>query len=134
MQDASPALPHWAFQILYLIASCGAGGVIVKLITVYQNRKLPSAKVHESEARTTQITVKTNTIAGDAVIKMMDRLDEALDSIDRLRSERDKATETVETQKIELASYDQQLKKMKAIIDISGVKLSDFDIPREKKH
>ncbi len=129
MQEATPAIPHWAYQILEGLASFVVGGTIVKFITLYQNRKKPIAEIHESQARTTEITIRSNTIAGDSVIRMMDRLDEALDMIDRLRLERDECRDLSAKQKIELESYDQQMRRMKAIMDLKGIHLSDYDIP-----
>ena len=131
MPESSPALPHWAFQILQGLALFVGGGTIVKLITIYQNRNKPKAEVNETEARTTEITVRSNTVAGDAVIRMMDRLDEALDNIDRLREERDGYKQTAEMQKIELELSDVQMVRMKSIMALKGVHLSDYDNPKE---
>lgn len=130
MPDSSPALPHWAFQVLGLLASCGAGGVIVKFIIVWQNRHKPQAEVHETEARTTEITVRSNTVAGDAVIRMMDRLDEALDNMDRLREDRDEFKTRCDLQKIELDLRDKQIKKIMGFVEFKGLKISEMDEPK----
>lgn len=91
MQDTQAAIPHWAFQILQTLATLGAGGLILKLIWIWQNRKKPFVEVKKAEAETTEITIRSHSTAGDAMIRMMNRLEDALKTNDRLRAERDEA-------------------------------------------
>jgi hypothetical protein len=90
MQDTQ-ALPHWAFTVLQTLATLGAGGVILKLIELYLNRKKPIVEVQKAEAETTEITIRSHSTAGDSMIRMMNRLEDALKTNDRLRDERDTA-------------------------------------------
>lgn len=130
MQESQAAIPHWAYQILQALAWLGAGGTIVKLITLYQNRKRPFVEVQKTEAETTEITIRSHATASDSMMRMMDRLDDALNTNDRLRAERDDLREQNDKQQLEMESYDRQMRRMKAIMDIKGVHLSDFDEPK----
>lgn len=130
MQDSQAALPHWAFTVLQTLATLGAGGVILKLAELYLNRKKPIVEVQKAEAETTEITIRSHSAAGDSMMRMMDRLELALETNDRLRSERDDLREQTDLQKMELESYERQMKRMKAIMDLKGIKISDFDEPK----
>lgn len=89
MQQDSLAIPPWILESLKWLAGIGAGGLIVRFVTLYQNRHRPVAELHKTDAETTEITVRTSSNAGDAMMRMMDRLDVAQQNIDRLRIERD---------------------------------------------
>lgn len=91
MQDTQTALPHWAFQVLQTLATLGAGGVILKLIELYLNRKKPVVEAHKTEAEATEITIRSHSTAGESMMRMMDRLETALNANDLLRGERDTA-------------------------------------------
>lgn len=99
-----------------------------KWVLLWLERKKPIAEVHESQARTTEITVRSHSTAGDAVIRFMDRLDEAQQKIDTLRDERDLYKQETEKQRIEIEFADKQLKRIMGILEIKGIKLSDYDI------
>jgi hypothetical protein len=88
MQE-SPAWPHWIQTALGWLAPVVAGGAIHRLVTTWLNRHKPAAEVHVTEATAAEITVRAGSSAGDAVMRMMDRLDAAQLTIDRLRTERD---------------------------------------------
>jgi len=130
MQDSQAAFPHWAFQVLQTLATLGAGGVIVRLIDLYQNRRKPIVEVKKTEAEATEITIRSHSTASDSMMRMMDRLEVALNTNDRLRSERDDLREQTDLQKMELESYERQMRRMKAIMDLKGIKFSDYDPPR----
>lgn len=130
MQEQANAFPHWLYTVLQTFAAFGAGGVIVRLITLWQNRQKPVVEVKKVEAETTEITIRSHAAAGDSMIRMMNRLDHALNTIDQIRSERDDLRELTDKQQMELESYDRQMKRMKAIMDIKGIKISDFDEPK----
>lgn len=100
------------------------------MITLYQNRKKPIVEVQKVAAETTEITVRSHATAGDSMIRMMNRLDDALDTIDRIRGERDDLREQCDKQSMELESYERQMRRMKAIMDIKNIKISDFDEPK----
>lgn len=89
MQESPVILPHWLQTAFGWLASGVAGGLIVRLYTTWLNRKKPAAEVQVTEATATEITVRAGSNAGEAVMRMMDRLDSAQVTIDRLRGERD---------------------------------------------
>lgn len=130
MQEQTTAFPHWLFTILYGLATFVGGGSIVRLVMLYQNRKKPVVEVQKVEAETTEITIRSHAAAGDSMIRMMNRLDSALNTIDRIRGERDDLRELTDKQQMELESYERQMKRMKAMMDLKGVKMSDFDDPK----
>lgn len=130
MQEHPNALPHWFFTALQYVATLGIGGLIVRLITLYLNRKKPIVEVQKVAAETTEITIRSHAAAGDSMIRMMDRLDDALNTIDRVRSERDDLRELTDKQQMDLEFYERQMKRMKAIMDLKGIKISDFDEPK----
>jgi hypothetical protein len=130
MQDTQAAFPHWAFQVLQTLATLGAGGVILKVIELYLNRKKPIVEVQKAEAETTEITIRSHSAAGDAMVRLMNRLEIASNTNDRLRNERNDLQELTDKQQMELESYERQMKRMKAMLDLRGIKISDFDEPR----
>lgn len=137
MEEAR-TIPHWASQILYAVASFLAGSVGYKYLIIYLNRHKPAAEVHKSEAETTEITIRSHSTAGDAVIRMMDRLEETQERIDDIRKENlilkgevFTLRTKLETQEIELRLSEMQKKKMKGLLDIHSIAYSEFDYPKE---
>ena len=130
MQQDTTAIPHSVFTIAYLLATFIGGGAAYKFLELYLNRKKPVVEVQKVEAETTEITIRSHAVAGDSMIRMMDRLDDALNTIDALREERNDLREKTDKQEMELESYERQMKRMKAVMDLKGVRLSDYDEPR----
>lgn len=130
MQDSTPAIPHWLFQALQALGYLGLGGAAVKFYELYQNRNRPKVEVHKVEAETTEIVVRSQVAASDALDRIVGRLEAALTTTDRLRSERDDLREQNDKQAMELESYERQMRRMKAIMDLKGIKISDFDEPK----
>lgn len=140
MQDTQTALPHWAFQVLQTLATLGAGGVILKLIELYLNRRKPIVEVKKTEAEATEITIRSHSTAGESMMRMMDRLETALNANDRLRGERDTANaerdnahfelmqEKVRTAQLEnqVKMDEHYMKRLRAAIDL-GVTLEQLD-------
>jgi hypothetical protein len=112
MQDTQTAFPHWAFQILQSLALLVGGGTIVKLITLYQNRKRPIVEVQKTEAEATEITIRSHSTAGEAMMRMMDRLETALNTNDRLREERDTANAERDNAQFELRQKSEEIKRL----------------------
>jgi hypothetical protein len=129
MQDTQAAIPHWVFTVLQGLALFVGGGTVVKLLTLYQNRNKPKVEIEKTEAETTEITIRSHSTAGESMMRMMDRLELALNTNDRLRNERDDLQEQVDKQQMELESYDRQMRRMKAILTLRNIKISDFDEP-----
>lgn len=82
MQEILAYSPRWLQLALTAIVSLIAREGIAKLWNTYLNRNKPAAE-------TTEITVRAYSQAGDSMGRMMDRLDRAQLTIDRLRNERD---------------------------------------------
>lgn len=89
MQEGILTPSNWKQTLLGWLASFLVGGGIVKVYITWLNRNKPAAEVHVAEATATEITVRTGSTAGDAIIRFMGRLEQAQASIDRLRVERD---------------------------------------------
>lgn len=88
MQETG-TIPHWMQLALTALASILSGIGIDKLYNTWLNRRKPAAEIHLTEANAAEVTVRAYSAAGDAVGRMLDRLDSAQLTIDRLRSERD---------------------------------------------
>lgn len=89
MQGDFLTSPTWKQTALGWLVSSLVGGGIVKAYTIWLNRRKPAAEVQVTEATATEITIRSQSAAGDAIIRMMGRLDDAQATIDRLRGERD---------------------------------------------
>ena len=118
-------------MLLYGLATFVGGGTAVRLITLWLNRKKPVVEVQKTAAETTEITIRAHAAAGDSMIRLMNRLDDALDTIDTLREERNDLREKTDKQEMELESYERQMKHMHASMELKNVKWSDFDTPKE---
>lgn len=140
MQDTQTAFPHWAFQILQTLATLGAGGLILKLIELYLNRRKPIVEVKKTEAEATEITIRSHSTAGESMMRMMDRLETTLNTNDRLRGERDTANADrdnahfeLRQEKLKTAQLEDQrkvdehyIKRLSAAIEL-GVTLEQLD-------
>lgn len=130
MQENIPTSPTWLHAALGWLAAFLAGGGVWKLVDIWLNRKKPTAEVHVTEATATEITVRAGSTAGDAVIRMMDRLDEAQITIDKLRAERDGLKLKADLAVIEANSLTQQLERASGYLKAHGLHLSDLDKPK----
>lgn len=130
MQETTPAIPPWLFQTLQNLAWFGAGGLILKLITLWQNRKKPAAEIVKLEDEATEIRIRSRVVAGDSWLRMMDRLDQAATKNENLRSQRDDLQEKCDKLEMEVESCDRQMRKMKAYMDFKGLRYSEMDEPR----
>jgi len=151
MQESPIVLPHWIQTAFGWVASGVAGGLIVRLYTIWLNRKKPAAEVHLTQASAAEITVKAGSNASDAVMRMMDRLTVAQSEIDRLRQERDRWQDEYDktfTERDELLrrngmlqeevkGYENQIKTMRATLTFEqknydnsqDVKPEDYTLP-----
>lgn len=128
MQDASTPLPHWVFQVLYALAWLVGGGGIVRLITVWQNRKKPVVEAAKTEAEAAEIRIRSYSTAADSNLRMMERLQDTLDDIDRIREERDRWKERAESAESQRKIDEHYIKRLTAANEL-GVKLADLDKP-----
>jgi len=133
MQDDFPLTwMGWKQLVLGIVATLVTGGGIYRYVNIWLNRKKPAAE-------TQKITIETRVTEGDAVARWMGRLEVAQSNIDRLRQERDKwqdQYDIVFIQRDELArrndllekeieSYDNQIKKMRATLELHGLNYDD---------
>lgn len=132
------ASPNWIQIAFGLIAAFVGGGGAFKLLTLWLERKKLPAEIHESIARTVRTTAEARRIHVEADVELnaiIERLHLRIDQmqlgIDAIRDERDELNRQNSKQLMELDSYEKQMKRMKAIMDISGVKWSDFDEPKQ---
>lgn len=135
MQEVG-TIPHWMQLALTALASILSGIGIDKVYNTWLNRKKPAAEIQVTQATATEITLRSSSAAGDAVIRMMTRLDQAQVTIDRLRDERDewemkafdlqmdlRDSRDVNAQLMEQAKLDNyQLKKQMAFIEMRNLK------------
>lgn len=88
MQDGAQ-VPQWLQLTSSILAGIVSGIGIDKLYNSWLNRKKPTAELHVTEETATEIRLRSHSTATDIVVKMMNRLDEAQVTIDRVRGERD---------------------------------------------
>lgn len=88
MQDGAQ-VPQWLQLTSSILAGIVSGIGIDKLYNSWLNRKKPTAELHVTEETATEIRLRSHSTATDIVVKMMNRLDEAQITIDRVRGERD---------------------------------------------
>lgn len=123
------AIPHWVYQVLYAVAAFVTGGgaykVYKKLRDAYWG--LPQAEVHKTDAEATEIIIRSHSTAGDSVIRMIDRLEETQERIDEIRTERDSLILRNDLQVIEIRHREDEVKKLKALLDVHGIPYSEFD-------
>lgn len=134
MQESILNPPQWLQTALTVVASLVTGGGIVKLYNSWLNRKKPAAEIHLTEATATEIKVRAHSHAGDALARMMDRLDGAqvtidglYDTINRLRSERDELRMRKELLEIEAKSLRDQVDSAYAYVKFLGKHPTDVD-------
>jgi len=154
MQE-SPVWPHWIQNALGWLASGVAGGLIVRIYTAWLNRKKPAAEIQLTTATATEVNVRAGSSAGDAVMRMMDRLDKAQSAndqlraesqviIDRLRTERDAWQDEYDKAfterdeflrqngllKEEIKSYENQIRTMRATLTLKD---TNYDNTQDSK-
>jgi chromosome segregation ATPase len=90
MMQCSPiSLPHWIQTAFGWLASGVVGGLIVRVYNIWLNRRKPAAEIHLTQATAAETHVRATASASSRLEQMMDRLDRAQITIDRLREERD---------------------------------------------
>lgn len=134
MQESILNPPHWLHTALTVVASLVTGGGIVKLYNSWLNRKKPSAEIHLTEATAAEIRVRAHSSAGDALSRMMDRLDAAQitmdglhETISRLRAERDDLKMRKELLEIEAKSLRDQVDSAYRYVKFLGKHPTDVD-------
>lgn len=127
-------VPQWLQLTSSILAGIVSGIGIDKLYNSWLNRKKPIAELHVTEETATEIRLRSHSTATDIVVKMMNRLDEAQVTIDRVRGERDAWEEQygeVFTEKLQLKrenerllaendGYEKQIKRMQRTLADNG--------------
>lgn len=133
MQDGIPQAPHWLQLTLGIVAALLGGVGIDRVYSTWLNRRKPASEIHLTEETATEVRVRSSSAAGDAVMRMMDRLDAAQTTIDKLREERDDWQQKYELGEIENRSLLQQMERANAYLKANGLHLSDLDKPRTQQ-
>ena len=129
MQDVPTLLPDWTLKAaLWLASFVGLRG-IEKLITIWLNRKRPAVEAQKTEAETTEIRIRSYSTAADSNLRMMERLQDTLDDIDRIRKERDDWQERALKAESQRDIDEHYIKRLTAANEL-GVKLADLDKPK----
>lgn len=118
MQETG-TIPHWIQLALTALASVVSGIGIDKLYNTWLNRKKPAAELHLTEETAAEIKVRAHSTAGDALARMMDRLDVAQATIDKLRERAMKAEADAQTAQM-------FVDQLNAAAKLKGVRLSDY--------
>lgn len=127
-------VPQWLQLTSSILAGIVSGIGIDKLYNTWLNRKKPTAELHVTEETATEIRLRSHSTATDIVVKMMNRLDEAQITIDRVRGERDAWEQQygeVFTEKLQLKrenerllaendGYEKQIKRMQRTLADNG--------------
>lgn len=131
---SSPTGMQFAF---YILASFLGGGTAAKLISLWLNRRKPNAEIHETEARAGKTRAEARKINAEADVefngiieRLHARIDQMQAGVDVIRDERDEFKMRYELQQIELRLRDDQIKKIMGVLDVRGIRLSDFDEPK----
>jgi len=130
------ASPNWIQIAFGLLAAFVGGGGAFKLLTLWLSRKKLPAEIHESLARTDKTRAEARKINAQATSELDEiierlhiRVDEMQLKVDEVRDDRDQYKLRCELQQIELKMRDDDIKKLKGILDAKGIKPSDFDEP-----
>lgn len=128
--DPSLSLPH----LLYL-AIAGFIGYFARKghnwLGVWLNRNKPAAEIHETQARADKTMAEAAEIRADTLERWLTRVDQMRTKVDALSEERDGLRLKNQLLTIELRMHENDIKKMKGIMDAKGIKLSDFDEPKQ---
>jgi hypothetical protein len=131
--ELHPSL-SWTQIAFGILASFIGGGGAYKLFNVWLNRKKPQAEIHLTDATADKTRAEARKIHAEAdvqfnaiVERLHIRIEEMAASAVKVREERDEYKLRNELQQIELRMRDDQIKKMKGVLDMKGIRLSDFD-------
>lgn len=134
--DPSLSWPHLLYLavagILGYFARKGHGWLILWL-----NRKKPAAEIELSEAQADKTRAEARKLNAEAdgefsaiVERLHLRIDQMQEAAAKVRVERDEFKLRLDLQTIELTNAGNDIKKLKAILDLRGIKISDFDEPK----
>ena len=139
MQELSHSSLSWTQIAFGILASFIGGGGAYKLFNIWLNRKKPAAEIDVEEARAVKTRAEARKINAEADVQfntMLERLHARIEKmqldVDRISDQRNEYKLRCDLQVIELTMRDNDIKRMKGIMDAKGIKLSDFDELKEK--
>lgn len=117
--EVTTSLP-WLYTVYTLLAGLLSGGLIVKLLDRYLNRKKPQADVEKMAAETRKIHAETDIEINKSVARStvrLERMGMQLDAMQLRLGQKD----------IELQLAQTDIKKLKSLLDYHGIPFSEFD-------
>lgn len=135
--DSSLSWPY----ILYLAVAGFLGYFFrqgYRWIVLWLNRKRPAAELHLSEAQADKTRAEARKINVEAdkefstmVERLHARIDQMQESTAKVRAERDDLKMRNDLQIMELRRRDADIRKYLAMLEVNGIKPSDYDKPRQ---
>lgn len=132
MQENSFAVPHWIVNALQVLCGMGLGGLIVRVVTLWQNRKRPAVEVQKLEAETTEITIRSHSTAGDSLTRMMDRLELAQTRNDDLREENADLETENDRLRGDVEAYERQMTRVRRFMEDNGLDFNDLIVKADE--
>ena len=129
MQENATSIPDWLLPYLRNLASFGAGALILRLITIWQNRKKPAIEIEKLEDEATEIRIRSRAVAGDSWMRMMDRLEKTATINENLRTKNSDLQEKCDKLEIQAESYERQINRMSATLKLHGL---NYDNTQDK--
>lgn len=120
MQNEVTSSLSWLNTAYTLLAGLLSGGVIIKLIDRYLYRHEPRVKVERAAAETRKIHVETDIEINKSVARSTVRLE-------RMGMQLDAMQIRLGQKDIELQLAQQDIKKLKSLLDYHGIPFSEFD-------
>lgn len=130
MQDQSSSASQVLLDFLKILAIPIAGG-IGYLVSWFRNRgkRKPELSILEATAQKTRAEARK--IDGETIDRAHDRIDELVIINYQLREDLLELKKQVDMSDIRDSFNEKQRKKMKALLDVHGIKYSEFDDPKQ---
>lgn len=126
MQNDVPTSLGWLNTVYTFLAGSVGGGLFIRLLDRWLNRKKHVAEVEKTEAETRRIHIESDIEISQFVARStvrLERMQERIDAVNLELAQRD--TE------LKLAQND--VRKLKALCDLHGIKFSEFDERKDSK-
>lgn len=128
MQEHSPSASQVLVDFLKVLAIPIAGG-IGYLVSWFRNRGKRKPELSILEATAEKTRAETRKLDGETIDRAHDRIDELLIINYQLREDCLALQKQVDMGDIRDSFNEKQRKKMKALLDVHGIKYSEFDDP-----
>lgn len=130
MQDQSSSASQVLLDFLKVLAIPIAGG-IGYLFSWIRNRGREKPELSILEATAEKTRAETRKLDGETIDRAHDRIDELLIINYQLREDLLKLKKQVDMADIRDSFNEKQRKRMKALLDVHGVRYSEFDEPKQ---